>query len=240
MKMANLKDAPVGGVASEADVVMNRLNVALARSQKIINSWLPAAKDKDVGDTTSDQDDEEFKSMSEQAGIGSKIAFGDEGLPDGAFQRNKLSSNDKLLEQLLGKKAAQAKRKSQEAQKRSSTSNTAHSGLVAGRAKHPGRDQESDDDEEGRAATFKSRNPRKARKDEQDEGRLEIDYADDAAGNDRAPEESSDPVQHDDVEPALPSKATNQPAKKRPSSYLDELLAQKSNKKRRRAHAGNS
>ena len=238
--MANSKGVPVEGAASEADVVMNRLNVALARSQKIINSWLPAAKDEDIGETTSDQDDEDFKSMSEQAGIGSKVAFGDEGLPDGAFQRKKLSSNDKLLEQLLGKKAAQAKRKSQEAQKRSSTSKSANTGLVAGRAKQPEGDRESDDDEEGRAATFKSRATNRVRKDVQDEGRLGIDYADDAVGDDRAPEESSYLVQHEKVLLALASKAGNKPAKKRPSSYLDELLAQKSNKKNRRAHTGTS
>ena len=51
---------------SEADVIFNRANVALARSQRLIQSWLPPKTAEEVASTKTDQevqieDDELFK-----------------------------------------------------------------------------------------------------------------------------------------------------------------------------------
>jgi hypothetical protein len=216
---------------SEADVILNRINVSLARSQRLINSWLPPKlESQDVEDN---EDEEDFKSMTEIGGLGSKTAYaGYDGLPDGAFQRQKLSSNDKLLEQLLGKKAAQARKKSQEAGKSMSTSKHAAPKQLTTRPKASREVDSEDDDEGGRAAAFKSKQQKKRSEqrsadaladDEQIDGSIDVQSV--AAAVDTDYRGSSNAASID---------TEQKPAKRKATSYLDELLAQKANKKSKR------
>lgn len=51
---------------SEADVIFNRANVALARSQRLIQSWLPPRTAEEIANTKSEEElqreeDEMFK-----------------------------------------------------------------------------------------------------------------------------------------------------------------------------------
>ncbi|KAI7520430.1 hypothetical protein KC331_g20223, partial [Hortaea werneckii] len=143
---------------SEADVILNRTNVALARSQRLIQSWLPPKPSEQSAATQStpaEDDEEDFKGLDETAGIGSKRKAEDEGLPDGALRRKKLASNDKLLEQILGKKAAQQKKK-QDASKNSLKASLPAKQIPAQPTK-PQQPDSEEEEEEGRAAAFKSK-----------------------------------------------------------------------------------
>ena len=109
---------------SQADVILNRTNVALARSRRLIQSWLPppppptsnqSAPQQDAAAQDGSDSDSDFEGLDEFAGLGStKRKTDDVGLPDGALQRRKLASNEKLLEQLLGKKAVAERKKERE------------------------------------------------------------------------------------------------------------------------------
>lgn len=212
---------------SETDVILNRINVSLARSQRLINSWLPPKPESEAVDEKEDEDD--FKSMTEIGGLGSKTAYAEEeGLPDGAFQRKKLSSNDKLLEQLLGKKVAQARKK--EAGKSMSTSKHAAPKQLASWPKVSKGAESEDEDEGGRVAAFKSKKrkpeakPQTVKVSTDDETMEDVIDSGEATGtpnptdNDAAVEKGSPPQQQ-------------KAAKRKSTSYLDELLAQKANKK---------
>ncbi|KAI7515220.1 hypothetical protein KC316_g21563, partial [Hortaea werneckii] len=75
--MAKPKNEP-----SEADVILNRTNVALARSQRLIQSWLPPKPSEESAATQltpAEDDEEDFKGLDETAGIGSKRKAEDEG-----------------------------------------------------------------------------------------------------------------------------------------------------------------
>lgn len=222
-----MRDSPMADQLSAADVFLNRQNVILARSQRLIQSWLPPAPSSTVEQGTSQQhhdDGADFEGEDELAGIGSKRKAEDEGLPDGAFKRKKLASNDKLLEQLLGKKAANARKKTQEAER--GAKHAAPKPLAA-RPKVEKTAEESDEEEGGRAAAFKSRKqkatvppPQAAEVDAEDDG---------AAGEQSGIVEGSSSA-------ALPTPADEAPTpakKPKTGSYLDEILGQKAAKKKK-------
>lgn len=221
---------------AQADVILNRTNVALARSQRLIASWLPP-KDSSEALQSSAQysDDEDFRGDSDIGGIGSVAQRDDSGLPDGAFKRRKLGANDKLLESLLGKKAASAHRKSQQQQ---GGRGSAGGGLAQNAPKSLKRErqpveEESEDEEGGRAAAFKSRKGKVTR--------VETPVEDADSDEDAMPGAGAEEL----AEKAVHTKPTPQPppsaaGKKRPASYLDELLAQKASKKNRKKKKTNA
>ncbi|KAI7158478.1 hypothetical protein KC349_g4815 [Hortaea werneckii] len=218
---------------SEADVILNRTNVALARSQRLIQSWLPPKPSEESAATQStpaEDDEEDFKGLDETAGIGSKRKAEDDGLPDGALRRKKLGSNDKLLEQILGKKAAQQKKK-QDASKNSMKASLPAKQMPAQPTKPPQPDSE-EEEEEGRAAAFKSKKrkanppvPRPAEPPVQESGAKEKTAHEEGMQNDHAV--------HDTEPQTANEKDTDdeRPAKRKTGSYLDELLNQKASKK---------
>ncbi|USW55138.1 hypothetical protein Slin15195_G084570 [Septoria linicola] len=105
---------------SEADIWLSRVNIAHARSQKLLESWLPKSNSSSTSATTNsnthedenDQEEDDFIGMTESAGLGTRPKDSDVEV-DGILKKRHASSQDKLLEQLLGKKAAAAKRKEQ-------------------------------------------------------------------------------------------------------------------------------
>lgn len=216
---------------AQADIILNRTNVALARSQRLIASWLPP---KDAAEPQSsaqqdDGDDDDFRGDSEIGGIGSAAQRDDSGMPDGAFKRRKLGANDKLLESLLGKKAANAHRKSQQ------QSGRGGSGLAQSASKPLSKEQprrqlveeDSDEDEGGRAATFKSK---KSKAKKHAAPARDEDGDEDAVPRAGA-EELAERAVLDEPKPAASQQPPPAAGKKRPASYLDELLAQKASKK---------
>jgi hypothetical protein len=218
---------------SQADIIFNRTNVALARSQRLIASWLPPkaqAEDQDTTKSLADEDDD-FRGDSEIGGIGSLAQRDDSGLPEGAFKRRNPGANDKLLDSLLGKKAANAHRKAQALAKSEATQPLgAPKPAVKETAKRPAQDSDSDD-EGGRAAAFKSKRPRPSKplpkiSDDIAETDTNAPVAGDDAGV-KTTDTSPEPAQETNT-------ASKTGGKKRPASYLDELLGQKANKKNKK------
>jgi len=226
---------PMAPQPNDADIFLNRANVAFARSQRLIQSWLPAQSQAEENRQVEDEDEEDFDGLDELGGLGSKRKAKDEGLPDGVFKRNKLASNDRLLEQLLGKKAVQARKKSLQS---SSAGRSGYGVQQHGVAKPWStttvprkRDAESEDEEEGRAAAFKSKKV-KAKPANREE--TERDVAPRLDGDDKGEQESSGVAREDEATAAMPDRQSDseeiRPAKKGAGSYLDELLSQKATK----------
>lgn len=219
---------------SQADIIFNRTNVALARSQRLIASWLPPKPQSDHQESTqaAADEDEDFRGDSEIGGIGSLAQKDDSGLPEGAFKRRNPGANDKLLDSLLGKKAANAHRKAQ-ALAKSATAQSQEAPKPVAKEK-PKRPADSDsEDEGGRAAAFKSKRakPSKPQPKVQEAG-----VEDGAHVETETPEAD---VETKTAELTLqPSQDTSTAVKsngrKRPASYLDELLGQKANKKNKK------
>lgn len=220
---------------AQADIIFNRTNVALARSQRLIASWLPPKPEADEHQASTNptaDEDEDFRGDSEIGGIGSRAQKDDSGLPEGAFKRRNPGANDKLLDSLLGKKAANAHRKAQA---------LAKSGMVQGQdapkpivKEKPKRStQDSDSEEEGgRAAAFRSKRakpsqPQPKSNDEDAEGGANVD-------TDTPEENESKAIVPTFQPPQEPSTAAKSNGRKRPASYLDELLGAKANKKNKK------
>ena len=220
---------------SQADIIFNRTNVALARSQRLIQSWLPPkpqAEDQDSTNSPANQDDDDdFRGDSEIGGIGSAAQRDDSGLPEGAFKRRNPGANDKLLDSLLGKKAANAHRKAQALAKSATAQpQTAPKPTVKETSKRPAQDSDSDD-EGGRAAAFKSKRPRPSKP--------QPKVPEEATVNDTKARVADDNVKANVTEPSpeppQETITTSKPGgRKRPASYLDELLGQKANKKNKK------
>ncbi|KAL8947161.1 MAG: hypothetical protein Q9222_006530 [Ikaeria aurantiellina] len=91
---------------SEADIIFNRANVALAKSQRLVASWLPPRTDEEVRATKTEEEIEKeeqemFTPVPEVLGLGAPIP---DDLKDGdLLKKQKASPDDKLRKQLLGK-----------------------------------------------------------------------------------------------------------------------------------------
>ncbi|KAJ5311237.1 hypothetical protein N7476_007097 [Penicillium atrosanguineum] len=187
----------------EADVILNRANVALARSQRLVSSWLPAQTDDELSHVKSEEElqreeDEIFTAVPE------------------TWNRTELSSNDKLRKQLLGRnydkimKAAAANK-----------ATTQNAGPLSAKTRSvtPAK-EESDDEEEGRAAMVGKK--RKAAPSHTKKASVVDNEATDKLGGD-------EPVPTMEVPSKAPSKG-----RKKATSYLDELLAERSKKRKKR------
>jgi len=208
-----------------ADIILNRQAVALARSRRLVQSWLPqkpTTADEELPNPqpTAGEEDDDWEGMTELQGVGSKRKAEDEGVLDG-LKRKKLSSDNKLLELLLGKKAAQARRKTLETSRyggRAAAPKPLEKGGIV-----PQQRDISEDEEEGRAASFKSRKSKAKPVLVAPEPELD--------GQD----ESMDAEEGKDAEPRVQPRSAKEepppPAKKRKAgSYLDEILNQKAAK----------
>lgn len=160
-------------------------------------------------------------------------------IADGSFTKKNTISNDKLLEQLIGKKRAKAHLANKQQAERAGPQQPPKTG----RRPVP-KKEESDDEEEGRAATFKSKKRKVAQpkqaaaSDEEaggDENAADAHITEDPKEQEterKAPEEDED----SDVPPAK-TKPKSLPSRGRakPTSYLDELLAERSKKKKNKS-----
>ncbi|KAF2843709.1 hypothetical protein M501DRAFT_1013047 [Patellaria atrata CBS 101060] len=209
---------------SEADIVFNRANIVLARSQKIITSWLPPPTEEELANAKSqeelDREDKEmFAAVPELLGAGAPIPK-----DDATQKRTQLSSNDKLRQQLLGKRAA----RSSQISKQHGRSNTLrnHANLPGKNSSRQVQYEKDEDEEGGRTSAIKSKARKKVKgstsviKPPENSSlgtpavkNLEIDN-----------DSSSDSAMRSTVTKLKTSKI----------SFLDEILAEKSKKRKRK------
>lgn len=216
---------------AESEVILNRTNIALARSRKLIESWISCPKS---ADSEVDEAEEDFTAESETAGIGSLMNVEEEnGLLRGLGQ-GRLGSKDNLLEQILGKKAAQAHKKSRGASNVPTDPQHVSSKRSQGAAGPNKRKAESDDEEDGRGSAFMSKN---ARRTEAASGPKTLLKSTSEHVNQDQPPSSSDARASAVKKQALPTSYSgrkDQLSSKKAISYLDEILAQNSGKKKRK------
>ncbi|OJD13247.1 hypothetical protein AJ78_06269 [Emergomyces pasteurianus Ep9510] len=210
---------------SEADIVFNRANVALARSQRLIASWLPPKTDEEIANTKTEEElqreeDEIFTPVPEKLGLGAPLP---QSQADGSFNRTELSSNEKLRKQLLGKNYK--KKSTSDTQVNSSERRkqqqyhhqSANSRIV---------ECDEDDEDEGRSSLGRNKRQRTKQKTtevEKDTTTRTTDGDGDGDGNRGNGE---------DNESADDRQRSTQ--RKKPASYLDELLSERSKKRKRK------
>ncbi|EFR04329.1 hypothetical protein MGYG_07338 [Nannizzia gypsea CBS 118893] len=143
--------------SSEADVIFNRANVALARSQRLIASWLPPKTADETANAKSEEElqkeeDEIFTAVPEKLGLGAPLPQKE---ADGSIKRTELSSNDKLRKHLLGKNF----QKAEASRLKNASTRTKQAGPAPS---HKNEIIEESDEEDGRSALGKGKKGKKA------------------------------------------------------------------------------
>lgn len=158
-------------------------------------------------------------------------------IADGSFVRRAPTSNDKLLEQLIGKKRAKAHLAAKQEAERAS----ARQQPTWQQKKEEKKVEESEDEEEGRAATIASKHQKKdgakvASRGKSGEGKVD---AAEVAGESLVVEEDADVASKDlsDDDVDLKPKKRVKKSRAKPTSFLDELLAERSKKKKGKGKA---
>ncbi|CAI7643309.1 unnamed protein product [Penicillium viridicatum] len=211
---------------SESDVILNRANVALSRSQRLVASWLPQQSPEELSNPKTDEElqqeeDEIFTAVPETLGVGAPLP---QKAADGSWNRTELDSNDKLRKQLLGKNydrvmkaAAEQKAAAAAAKTAAATSATVTKTEV----------EEEYDEEDGRSAMLaRQKNKRKG-------GAGAGRGVHPAAAAAAAATEAGDKGGEEGEGEGAPAPARSR-GRKKATSYLDELLAERAKKRKKR------
>ncbi|CAN9090876.1 unnamed protein product [Alternaria alternata] len=238
---------------NDGDVIANRISLLEAKGQKLLASLYGSRPDWDTtNDATQlrdEDDDQDLKQnyAHDRIGLGGILP---KDIEDGSFTRRIVTSDDKLLQQLIGKKKAKAHISAKQEAARPTAAAKAQQ-----YRKQAAKKEESDDDDEGRAATFKSK--RQAKKENQKAKKVDSDDEDEETrakrleGGAVKEEEGASkekgvmevqadtkPVKREDNDEEAEADLT-QPAPKKartkPKSFLDEILAERSKKKSRKS-----
>ncbi|KAI4642684.1 uncharacterized protein J4E78_010013 [Alternaria triticimaculans] len=237
---------------NEGDVIANRISLLEAKGQKLLASLYGSRPDWGTADgdakTQVEDDDQDLKQnyAHDRIGVGGIVP---KDIEDGSFTSRIRTSDDKLLQQLIGKKKAKAHiTAKQEAARPNAASKAQHYKKLAAKK------EESDDDEEGRAATFKSKRQKKVKQeakpadsDDEDEEtrakRLEggtVKVEEGIPRDEVATEAQADakPIKKEEEdEEAESTQPAPKKARAKPKSFLDEILAERSKKKSKKGKA---
>ncbi|CAO2647954.1 Nn.00g088760.m01.CDS01 [Neocucurbitaria sp. VM-36] len=232
---------------SDGDVIANRMSLVEAKGQKFLASLLgPQTEPSQTSNGGKDQDeDEDLKSVfgHDRLGVGGILP---KDIEDGSFTRRIPTSNDKLLEQLIGKKRAKAHLAAKQEAARPNANAQRHGKPAITRK------EESEDEEEGRASAFKSKrrkgtvqtsvtmkNEGSEDENEDEESRTKRLKA---RQSDEVTQEAVKDVEIQDEQPeageeagiASVSKKVPSRTKAKPTSFLDEILAERTKKKNKK------
>ncbi|KAE8374296.1 hypothetical protein BDV26DRAFT_270207 [Aspergillus bertholletiae] len=224
---------------TETDVILNKANVALARSQRLVASWLPPKTEEEQANTKSEEElqreeDEVFTAVPETLGVGAPLPSK---AADGNWNRAELGSNDKLRRQLLGKNykkimseknAAAGRQPSNMGGSSGASSTPNQSQTIASRA-------DDDDEDEGRTALIGKTGLTKKRKAEPFSKTLNSTETNNESRGDRG-DDGGDDENEMSVEQGGPSsqKPSQLKGRKKATSFLDEILAERSRKRKKK------
>ncbi|KAJ5228584.1 hypothetical protein PENFLA_c002G05604 [Penicillium flavigenum] len=210
---------------SESDVILNRANVALSRSQRLVASWLPQQTTEELANPKTDEElqreeDEIFTAVPETLGVGAPLP---QKAADGSWNRTELDSNDKLRKQLLGKNYDRVMKAAAEQKAAAAASTATAASASASVAKAEVEDEY--DEEDGRSAMLaRQKNKRKGGA---GAGRGVHPAAAAAAA------EAGDKGGEEGEGEGAPAPARSK-GRKKATSYLDELLAERAKKRKKR------
>ncbi|CAI7603021.1 hypothetical protein PCG10_007327 [Penicillium crustosum] len=208
---------------SESDVILNRANVALSRSQRLVASWLPQQTPEELANPKTDEElqreeDEIFTAVPETLGVGAPLP---QKAADGSWNRTELDSNDKLRKQLLGKNYDRVMKAAAEQKAAAAAAKAAAASASATVA--TAEVEEEYDEEDGRSAMLaRQKNKRKGGA---GAGRGVHPAAAAAEAGDKGGEEG---------EGESASAPARSKGRKKATSYLDELLAERAKKRKKR------
>ncbi|KAJ5964511.1 uncharacterized protein N7479_004387 [Penicillium vulpinum] len=211
---------------SESDVILNRANVALSRSQRLVASWLPQQTPEELANTKTDEElqreeDEIFTAVPETLGVGAPLP---QKAADGSWNRTELGLDDKLRKQLLGKNYDRVMKAAAEKKAAAAASTAAAASASASTAKAEVEDEY--DEEDGRSAMLaRQKNKRKGGAGA-GHGVHPAAAAAVEAGDKDGEEGEGTPAQQ-----AAPARSKG---RKKATSYLDELLAERAKKRKKR------
>ncbi|KAF2633796.1 hypothetical protein BU25DRAFT_436165 [Macroventuria anomochaeta] len=224
------------------DVLGNKFSLVNAKSSKLLASWMgaePTAAPSTNNVSDAQDEDADLKQADfghDRLGVGSAIP---KDIADGSFTRRAPTSNDKLLEQLIGKKRAKAHLAAKQEAERAS----ARQQPTWRQKKEAKKVEESEDEEEGRAATITSKRqtangtkpmskPMTVVEDKPEVAEDRVEESSKNAETEQTPKNDSD----DDID--LKPKKRVKKSRAKPTSYLDEILAERSKKKKAKAKGG--
>lgn len=209
------------------EVFVNRFNVKdasrSANALKLLQlSGLRAAEDEGL------EDEDDFEDVGETGVLGFKLNnTGD--ISDAI--RLQRTSNSKLLENIMGKKEAEAHRKMQAS--KHSTSKP----MEKSQPKAVQRVDEDDDEDEGRAAAVSSKGKKRKARDNKTPAYTAGGQADsglDEAAEPPDPREDTATVKELATQDKSEVEETQRPKKRKAGSYLDEILAKSAKKKKKK------
>lgn len=225
---------------NDADVILNRTNVALARSQRLVASWLPpktAAEESATSKSEEElrqEEDEIFTAVPERLGLGAPLPQKE---ADGSWNRGELDSNEKLRKQLLGRNYQKVMKKTasttNQSHKRQDVGNgasdTASSPmpLAAGKERKDGNEDDDEDDEGRTSLVGRSKKKRAA---------VAVDGSGDHdnGASDQAQTAAAQPDGAVEEEMLTKKQNLSSKGKRRATSFLDEILADRGKKKKKR------
>ncbi|KAL2826926.1 hypothetical protein BJY01DRAFT_141557 [Aspergillus pseudoustus] len=218
---------------TETDIILNKANIALARSQRLVASWLPvqqpATADQSNAKTDEElqrEEDEIFTAVPETLGLGAPLPTK---AADGTWNRTELDSNDQLRRQLLGrnyKKVMAEKARQKNAESVGSSSTAATNFLLNRKPPQRGKegagdDDNDEDDEDGRTASIGRRDPWKKRR---------VVAKDEST---RAEVGKGENDNDDGKKATRPQPGPRSKERRKATSFLDEIIAERSKKRRK-------
>ncbi|EED18364.1 conserved hypothetical protein [Talaromyces stipitatus ATCC 10500] len=218
---------------NEADIIFNRANIALARSQRLVASWLPprttSEQSNELGGNKDDEkdDDEIFVAVPERLGLGAPIPVKDafNSLNTGNTTTNKL--DDKLRQRLLGRNAKKIMQQQQKQKQQAALSRGKTGESEDKNGKEEVVEDDDDDEEEGRTSLGKKKQPKQTLRTESEVNGIVTDNTPDI-----------DETNINDTETQIPTiptiPASNKRKKTAKVSYLDEILQDRRKKKKKR------
>ncbi|KAL4976539.1 hypothetical protein BDW66DRAFT_50204 [Aspergillus desertorum] len=216
----------------DTDVILNKTNIALARSQRLVASWLPPPPATDETNAKTDaelqrEEEEIFTAVPETLGLGAPLPTK---AADGSWNRKELDSNDALRRQLLGRNYKKVMAEKEKARQKTADPATTKNHVSKGATGHHQQGSgaikdEDDDDDEGRTASIGKKASAKKRK---VGGSAEPTAQTDSMGADSAfkDEDSAN-------EKTASLQGPNSKGRKKATSYLDEILAERSRKRKK-------
>lgn len=227
-RMAAATKADRAKQKAEQDAILARVSVALARSQRLIDSWLPASStpsnDNPEHDTSTHEGDlnSDWGGLPDRVGLGGKVQGA-----NGAASSNGGGELDKLRKQLLGKRAGKGVAGLSAPRPGLNASKPMHGVGLNSTNQQKDADKRKPDseseDEGGRSAAFKSK------KHKTNGAPLKVHPAIAALESGVVQNKPED----DDDSEAEQSQAKAQNGKRK-MSYLDEVLAERSQKKKKK------
>ncbi|KAK1141407.1 hypothetical protein N8T08_009079 [Aspergillus melleus] len=213
---------------SETDIILNKANVSLARSQRLVASWLPAPTSEELANVKSEEElqreeDEIFTAVPETLGIGAPLPTK---AADGSWNRAELDSNDKLRRQLLGKNYKKVVAASAGA---SATGNPGKPGLRANPGPNPKEvdDEDGEDGDEGRTTTVGT-SKRQSRK---RKATIEASQSSNETAMNPGEGQGESASRQEGASSRQPPRSKSS---KKATSFLDELLADRSKRRKKK------